>query len=259
MSVFEKGSLIPANKRILFLGDSITVDGRYIGLMDYYLKKYQPDHDIELINLGLGSETASGLSEPSHPFPRPCVLDRIDQVLELTKSEWVVICYGINDGIYYPYSEERMEAYQKGIRRLVGKIKADGAKVVVMTPPPFDNVSFVGKLWPDDREEYSWMDAYEGYNGVIKRYRDWIVTDLRSEVDYVIDIFTPITIAINAKREKDPFYRTGDGIHPDLEGHWIMARCLLAEIFHIYPEFEPEYIEKLTSAVELVMKRHNHA
>ena len=49
--------------RILFLGDSITFGGGHIDLFEATLLTRYPDHRIEVLNLGLGSETASGQSE----------------------------------------------------------------------------------------------------------------------------------------------------------------------------------------------------
>ena len=66
-------------ERVLFLGDSNTMNGGYIHYLDAFLYTRFPDKRFELINLGLASETASGLSEPDHPFPRPDVLDRLDR------------------------------------------------------------------------------------------------------------------------------------------------------------------------------------
>lgn len=65
-----------------------------------------PTAQLRLLNLGLSSETASGLSEPTHPFPRPDVKTRIDRISEKTKPDVEFICYGMNDGIYHPQSEE---------------------------------------------------------------------------------------------------------------------------------------------------------
>ncbi|HOP10535.1 MAG TPA: GDSL-type esterase/lipase family protein [Oscillospiraceae bacterium] len=256
MSIIEKGGLVPEHKKIVFLGDSITDDGRYIAHIDYYLKKHLPDHIIELINLGLNSETASGLSEPDHPFPRPCIFDRIDRALEMTKPDWVVVCYGINDGIYYPYSEERMAAYQHGILNLIKKIKARGAKVIVMTPPILDVVSFGGPLLDENAEKFSWAQAYRNYNDVMKQYADWVMTDLRGVADRVVNIYGAMTAEYSAKRKDDPDLKMGDGIHPDLWGHWVIAKCLLGELFRLYPEYEPAYIKEETPAFGLVLKRH---
>src|SRR5947207_293350 len=107
--------LLKDAKRIVFLGDSNTYAGKFIANLDAYLCTRFPDKRVELINLGLPSETVSGLSEADHPYPRPNVHERVDRALELTKPDVVVICYGMNDGIYYPFSEERFKRYQQGI------------------------------------------------------------------------------------------------------------------------------------------------
>src|SRR5438552_1853750 len=113
-------------QRVVFLGDSNTFAGHYIAYLDAYLYTRFPDKKFELLNLGLPSETVSGISEPDHPYPRPDVHERLDRVLTKTKPDVVVVCYGMNDGIYYPPSEERLKKYQDGIRRLIEKCEKAG-------------------------------------------------------------------------------------------------------------------------------------
>ena len=75
----------------------------------------------------------SGLSEPGHAggqFPRPDLHERLDRVLSKLKPDVIVACYGMNDGIYYPFGEERFAAFQSGMRRLREKASAAGAKVI---------------------------------------------------------------------------------------------------------------------------------
>src|SRR5947209_5852414 len=55
-----------AGKRVVFLGDSITQAGGYIGFMDYALERQNPEKHFDLLGLGLASETLSGLSEDGH-------------------------------------------------------------------------------------------------------------------------------------------------------------------------------------------------
>lgn len=83
----------------MFLGDSITMDGRFLISLDLLTRSRLPAPAPELINLGLASETVSGLSEREHPWPRPCVMERLDRALEKGKPQVVVACYGMNDGI----------------------------------------------------------------------------------------------------------------------------------------------------------------
>ena len=102
-------------QRILFLGDSITNSGYYVADIETQLRIQGVDPMPELVNIGLPSETCTGLSEPDHPFPRPDVHERLDRALAKVKPDVVVACYGMNDGIYYPFSNERFKAYQDGI------------------------------------------------------------------------------------------------------------------------------------------------
>ncbi len=93
-------------KTVLFLGDSITHSGHYISFIETRLRQDNDNRIPEIINLGLPSETCSGLSEPDHPFPRPTVHERLDRALTKIKPDLVFACYGMNDGIYYPFSEK---------------------------------------------------------------------------------------------------------------------------------------------------------
>jgi hypothetical protein len=55
---------IPNNvKRVLFLGNSITYAGGYVTDIEAYFVTHYPNQSIEFINVGLPSETVSGLSE----------------------------------------------------------------------------------------------------------------------------------------------------------------------------------------------------
>ena len=101
------------NDRVVFLGDSNTYAGDWIEWLDAWQRKAHPDWKLDVLNLGLSSETTTGLSEPTHPFPRPDVRERLGRVLERTRPNVVVFCYGMNDAIYHPFSEERFQVFQK--------------------------------------------------------------------------------------------------------------------------------------------------
>src|SRR6516165_649457 len=72
-------------QRIVFLGDSNTYAGMYVQYLDAYLVTRFPGQKFALINLGLPSETVSGLSEPDHPYPRPVLRERLDRALSMAK------------------------------------------------------------------------------------------------------------------------------------------------------------------------------
>jgi lysophospholipase L1-like esterase len=216
-------------KRILFLGDSITHAGHYVAWIETQLRLQGVDPLPEIIGIGLSSETCSGLSEPDHPFPRPDVHERLDRALAKLKPDVVVACYGMNDGIYYPFGEERFKAYQAGVNRLIEKVHATQAQLVLMTPPPFDPVPLkgTGKLKPAGEQKYAWFAMYEGYDDVLKRYAQWIMQQ-SERVEMVIDLHTPITKYVSEKRKKDgTFTLSPDGIHPNLVGQQLMGQAIL--------------------------------
>src|ERR1700722_20154887 len=88
-------------RRVIFLGDSITYSGQYVEYIEAYVRIHSPALRSEFLDLGLPSETVSGLSEPVHAggqFPRPDLHERLERVLDKARPDLVVACYGMNDG-----------------------------------------------------------------------------------------------------------------------------------------------------------------
>lgn len=134
--------LLRRSRRIVFLGDSITYAGHYVAYFDAWLSTQKLDKPPVVIEVGLPSETVSGLSEDGHAggkFPRPDLAERLDRVLTITKPDLVFACYGINCGIYQPFDPARFQRYQTGIRHLKKKVEANGATLVLITPPSYDD------------------------------------------------------------------------------------------------------------------------
>lgn len=228
--VFAQDNAFPVQaKRVLFLGDSITHAGHFIALIEAQLLASDAESIPELINLGLPSETCSGLSEPEHPFPRPDVHERLTRALEKLKPDVVVACYGMNDGIYHPFDEARYTAYQKGINQIIDKVRASDAKLVLMTPPAFDALPLQqkGKLKPIGAADYSWKTIYEDYDEVMRRYAQWVIKQA-DRVDMVIDLHSPVTKYVERKRKADPdFSMSPDGVHVNHEGHEVLASAIM--------------------------------
>ncbi len=219
----------PKEKRIVFLGDSITQAGRYIEIVEAALVAQYPDANKTFIPLGLSSETVSGLSEPGHAggqFPRPDLHERLDRVLEKAKPDLIVACYGMNDGIYYPLDAGRTKAFQDGMTNLHDKATKARARTIHITPPVFDPLPIKNRVLPAGRDKYE--QPFEGYNGVLDAYSKWLI-DMRAERKWVVlDLHGPMNDAIAAKRKTDPqFTFAKDGVHPSNEGQLFIARILL--------------------------------
>ena len=155
--------------RILFLGDSITQNGLYVSFIEHELFTQFPDKSFDIISIGLSSETVSGLSEPDHPFPRPCLHDRLEQALLKIQPDVIVACYGMNDGIYHPPDPNRLEAYQEGIRKLIDRaFHADIQHIILLTPPPFDPLPISERLSGGNTRKYGYATPYYKYHEVLQ-------------------------------------------------------------------------------------------
>ena len=208
---------IPANvHRIVFLGNSITYAGSYITDIEAYFITHYPKRKIEFINVGLPSETVSGLSEPGHAggkFPRPDLHERLERVLAQTKPDLVFACYGMNDGIYMPFDDERFQKFKEGITWLHDKVVGSGARIIHVTPPVYDEA----------------RGGKSGYSLVLDRYADWLLSQQKAATWEVADIHYPMKRYLEEYRQTDPtFALAEDGIHPGETGHWIMASAILA-------------------------------
>ncbi len=218
LSVWSNGPKpFPKNvHRILFLGNSITYGGHYITDIETYLTLKYPKKSFEFINVGLPSETVSGLSEENHAggrFPRPDLHERLARVLAQTQPDFVFACYGMNDGIYLPLEEGRFQKFKYGITWLHDEITQLGVPIVHLTPPVYDESRGKDK----------------GYAAVLDHYADWLLQQRKIQKWEVVDIHSEMQNYLTQRRKTNPeFSFAKDGVHPDALGHWLMAKPVLA-------------------------------
>lgn len=224
------------DQRILVLGDSITQNGRYVDFIEYYLHRLSPTASRDIISIGLSSETVSGLSEASHPFPRPCILERADRALKAVKPTVVLACYGMNDGIYHPSAPERIAAFGEGVNALVSAVRASGARLVLITPPVFDVLPIRSRAVPLTSPEFGYGKPFEGYDAVLAEFAEAAQAFASTDV-LVVDLHRTMLDEIASRRERDAtFTFTPDGVHPGDAGHLLIARTILVELGYELPD-----------------------
>ena len=208
--------------RIVFLGDSITQGGDYVTDVECWLLAHGVQ--VEVLNLGLGSETASDLTPEenaghlkAHGFGRPFVSERLTRALAATKPDLLFACYGMNDGGSLPPDESGTKRFAAAVTHLRdAALKAGVKRVVICTPPVQDAKGNAQKKFHDEN---------------LTRYTTWLLTKRADGWD-VVDIHTPMRQALDAGRAKDPAFQFAkDGVHPGREGHWLMAREILTQAF----------------------------
>jgi len=200
-------------QKILFIGNSITYSGEYISFIEAYLTLKYPERRIEYINVGLPSETVSGLSEPGHAngkFPRPDLKERLARVLQQVQPDLVFANYGINDGIYLPFNAYRFHKFQKGIDWMHTEVVKSGAKIIHLTPPIYDG------------------QQAATYDNVMDIYSNWLISRKYTHTWEIIDIHDPMKRQLQERKVQDSSFKfSKDGVHPNEMGHWVMAQQIL--------------------------------
>ena len=244
-----QAQIFPRNpKRVLFIGNSITYSGRYVQIIEAYQRAKFPNQEIDIYNVGLPSETVSGLSEEGHAggrFPRPDLHERLARVLNQIKPDLVIATYGMNDGIYLPLDEDRFLKFKEGICWLHDQVVFSGAKIIHITP----------SLYEEKANENS------GYGKVLDTYSHWLTQQKNWQV---IDTHSALHKYLSTELKKDANFRISkDGVHPGDQGHWIMAKEILrylgakkiGRMNSIEEMLEP--VKDPKAFFDLVVERHN--
>lgn len=212
---------------VVFLGDSITHQCLYTQYLEDYFYTRFPGVHVRFHNAGVGGDKAAD------------ALARFDMDVAAYKPKYVTILLGMNDGNYKQWDAKTFEAYQKGMLELLDKIQGIGATAIVMGPTMFDRDALL--LNP-----HSWLkfdsDAGRYYNAVMSYYGTYMRDQGAERGLAYVDMFAPLNDLTMLEREQNPkFTMLPDGIHPDPDGHVIMASALL-EAMH-----EPRPVDNIVA------------
>ena len=208
--------------RIAILGDSITYDGRWATLVESALRATPEFAKAEIVNFGLPSETVSGLSEEGHAggaFPRPCLHERLDRILDAFEPDLVLACYGMNDGIYLPPDATRFKAYQDGILKLKSAVEARHARVIFITAPLHN-----ADIPSQDPQRYDAVLDQQAAWLLARRADGWQVIDIRPDLKKDVAA---------AKLQHPDFLYSKDNVHPEEGGHRFIAEAICTQLWTI--------------------------
>lgn len=190
-------------KKVIFFGDSITragvTPGGYITLLQQMLVKNGKEQAFELIGAGIGGNKVYDL-----------YLRLEDDVLS-KNPDLVFIYIGIND-VWHKRSNGTgtdPDKFERFYNKLIDKIQAAGAKVVICTPTVIgEKKDYVNEL-DGDLNKYS-----EIIRGIAKNKNVELI-DLRKAVIAYISVHNP------ENKAKDIL--TSDGVHMNDEGNRFLA------------------------------------
>ena len=207
----EKAPALQKGDRIIFLGDSITQAGvgpkGYVTLAKNALTEKHKDLGIEVIGAGISGNKVPDLQR------------RLEKDVLAKKPTVVVIYIGINDvwhGENDPARGTTKEKFEDGLKEIIGKIKAGGARVVLCTP------TVIGEKKDGANKLDSRLDEYaEVSRGVAKATQSQLCDLRKAFLDYLTK---------NNPKDAERGILTSDQVHLNDAGNKFLAETILAAI-----------------------------
>lgn len=201
------------NEKIIFVGDSVTDDGRvrpigegdglgngFVKLIDTFLSVDYPEHNLRLVNMGISGNTSRDL------------LARWGTDVNALNPDWVVVLIGINDvwrqfdSPTFPELSVLPEEYRENLMSI---LKKTTAKMIFMTPYYLEpNVA-------DPMRKR--CDEYGAICKQVAKVNNIPLIDLQAAFDEIL-------------KHRYPAYITWDRVHPGRIGSMVIARAFLNKI-----------------------------
>lgn len=205
--ISKSAPIIKDGDVIAICGDSITEQKQYSVFIEDYLTMCQPN-TVRTMQFGWGGETSWGF------------LARMDFDVLPYKPTLATTCYGMNDGGYAPLSSERGQRYLEAMEDIVERFKSTGARVLVGSPGVVDSDTF--------RRNDPGLSKM--YNENLAQLRDIDREIATRDGCAFADVHSTMMDAmVKAKAEFGGAYHVagGDGVHPQANGHLVMAYAFL--------------------------------
>ena len=201
--------------RAVFLGNSITDGGHYHSFVWLYYMTRFPDMNLRILNAGIGGDTAYDMYK------------RLDGDVFSKRPSVLMVTFGMNDSGYYEYNQEGqddfgdkkyqecLDNYQKLEKRLQG---LENTRIVLMGTSPYDETVQIKKNTP-----------LRGKNETIERIVEFQKKSAENNNWEFTDFCQPMTEINESGQLKDSSFTIcgSDRIHPDNDGHMVMAYLFL--------------------------------
>ncbi|MDR1190488.1 MAG: SGNH/GDSL hydrolase family protein [Verrucomicrobiales bacterium] len=195
---------LQANDFIAICGDSITEQRLYSVYMEDYFLMCQPAPSLQAVQLGWGGEGAPTFAPRQKADALPF------------NPTVATIFYGMNDGAYAPPEESRVKRFRDGMSTVVKTFKDAGLRLIVAgTPGVVDSDAFKRAGTPSDV-----------YNETLRQLGVASKEVAESEGVVFADIHAlMLDVMTRAKAKYGAAYHVAgpDGVHPDWNGHLVIA------------------------------------
>jgi lysophospholipase L1-like esterase len=200
---------LQAGDRVAICGDSITQQHMYSADIEAYLACCRPVAGVTAEQFGWGGETAGGFHQRMPRFMLPF------------GNNVATTCYGMNDGRYNAMTPDTAKVYRDSQTAIVKSLKAAGYRFIVL-----------GSSGPVDTQTFSMgAKAAAAYNQTLAGLRDIDREVAQQQGVAFADVYDAVyDVMAKAKAkygERYPVCGASDGIHPQANGHLVMAYAFL--------------------------------
>lgn len=203
------------NDRVVFLGNSITDGGHYHSYIWLYYMTRFPAMNLTILNAGIGGDTVWDM------------LKRLDGDVFSKQPTVLFTTFGMNDSGYFEYNEPEFEKFAdskvkesyEGYKEMEDRYKGlVDTRIVLLGSSPYDEDVVI----PDNT-------SLKNKNKAMLRIVDFQKQSAEENKWEFFDFNESMT-AINKRVQKeDPAFTLSgkDRVHPDLDGHMVMAYLIL--------------------------------
>ncbi|MFA6962700.1 MAG: SGNH/GDSL hydrolase family protein [Opitutaceae bacterium] len=238
------GGLFRDGDRWVAVGDSITHNGTYHAWVQAYYATRFPELRLDTSNAGISGDIAAG------------ALRRYDWDIAPMSGTVATIMLGMNDvgrtlyaaGDVTPDLERRradaLVRHREAMVGLVRRLRADGIRVILLTPSPFDQTANLKTA------------NLPGVNDALAVCADFarelVATDPAALS--LIDLHGPLTALNTRLQQDDPAFTLigPDRVHPTAPGHLLMAYHILKA------QSAPADVARVTLAADTLQITETH-
>lgn len=190
---------------VVMIGDSITEQHLYSNYVEMWTVTRFPNWKLTFRNTGIGGDTSPGGN------------GRFERDVLRYKPTAMTVDFGMNDGGYGGFTEQRYNPYMKGLQGMADQATAAKVRVAWVTPQPLDTAD-QGKT------------ALTAYNQTLEKFSDGVKEVAKKNGGLYVDQFHPyLSVLDKARGASDKYDRitAGDAVHPGPPGQALMAASIL--------------------------------
>ena len=202
-------------ERAVFLGNSITDGGHYHSYIWLYYMTRFPDMPIRVFNGGIGGDTAYDMNK------------RLDGDIFAMKPSVLMVTFGMNDSGYFEYNGDKPKEF--GEQKYQESIKNYQQMEKRFKDLPDTRIVMVGTSPYDETVQLKENTPFKTKNETIKRLVEYQKESAVKNNWEFTDLNAPMTAINQQYQQKDSTFTLcgSDRIHPDNDGHMVMAYLFL--------------------------------